>query len=861
MARTRTSSRRNQAIKHSVGADTPPRPIPIPGSHREILLPVYCVGSVKFEELCCDVLKHAHPQVVRKNLKRKSGLPQFGVDVEGFNAAHEPEVVISCKCRDGIVPRDLLPWTNDFVQHIDGHWKARGVKVFALAITHPGNSDEIAQAIRDCQAVLTPHGIRFELWDTRHVTDLLRKELALIDRYFSRGWVEAISPTDLFTSDTLTAGRPGVRNSVALIELSREIADLSRDRDGLLAKRIDDASAEYRAGRSAALVACLDEIQGDHARWPALGPPLQAKTLRARAMIALNRDDETAAGDLLAEADGLAAAPDRSSRAWYVRSAEGLDAAIAYLQQPQTPRELEILACLHLETRQPSAVLQLAVAWCHSCGIKVKVGRVRKMFEDAIRAGTGTPSHVVVLAMLEADRAGNSSAAKLIARHRPSFAADDAFLLSWQKRFAGEPGDDAFADAMRLAERKSYGRLIEHIRDAGCSANQVLIGASLLALRRQWPAVNSLRTRLLRITTPRAIDLAARAALENGENEDVVQILDRAASVFPDGELTASLRYLRARANDNIGRKGAAIADLRSVASDDADPAIRRQLIHSLICIGRLNDARDHARSFVALPGARAQDLVQFADVFKLVDAPFSRTLIEKAAADPKLPPRAAPSLMVLASMLGHAEVEDRMMQVITAITKDGSAGGIIRFENVEDVIAFMKKRGDALHQEYDIWHAGMKPAHVTFAGDAKTFTALYLAAPADRVNALNKPLPMLVRAANARSTAVQESDHVSKPKLIVDISALLLAKRCNLIDLVERAFDLVVPVALPLALIDLEDAWPPQPEDFANAARAWLSDTTSAVQLVAAMPDDAQPIGVDDPPFKLIPERLLGAC
>ena len=45
------------------------------------MLPVYAVGSVKLEELCRDVLKHAHPQIMRKTLiERLNGCPSGGSD-------------------------------------------------------------------------------------------------------------------------------------------------------------------------------------------------------------------------------------------------------------------------------------------------------------------------------------------------------------------------------------------------------------------------------------------------------------------------------------------------------------------------------------------------------------------------------------------------------------------------------------------------------------------------------------------------------------------------------------------------------------------------------------------------------------
>lgn len=98
-----------------------------PSRHREDILPLVDIGSVKFEELCRDILPLAFPDVVRQSLKRKSGSQQFGVDVEGFDARHVPFVVVSCKCYEEVKGRYLLPWTMDFSTHLDGHWKDKGV--------------------------------------------------------------------------------------------------------------------------------------------------------------------------------------------------------------------------------------------------------------------------------------------------------------------------------------------------------------------------------------------------------------------------------------------------------------------------------------------------------------------------------------------------------------------------------------------------------------------------------------------------------------------------------------------------------------------------------------------------------------
>lgn len=1000
---TSTRSKRKPAIAPS--SDTPSAEIPRPSLHREDRLPVHAVGSVKFEELCRDVLRHAHPRVTRRTLKRTSGQRQYGVDVEGFNIDHDSEVVVSCKCYRDVEPDHLVPWTQDFIKHLDGHWKGKGVKLFILAVTHPGNSDELTEAIRECRDLLKPYGISFEIWDTLEITDLLRKDPALVDRYFNRAWVEAISP-QVMNADGLSQGSNSANagQSAALVAMAQELATLASQRNALVGQRIEDANAEYRAGRSSRLVACLDELQGDEAHWATLDASIKAGVLRARAMFALNADEVARAGELLESADTIAPAPDRSTRAWYVRAIDGPDKAKVCLLSPQTAREIEVLATLHVETGNateaialldqaqqlatseqlrlralaqclmgereiavetaakassgptpslaavqshailhvmaalaPGADIQLgavpnpfssalvrvtpdavahldqaidiltrqiplvdahlagdlelwklavllihptrtrdarqfanvlldrtnvdplAAAWCHSSGMRLRYGRIKKSFEDAIRAGAATPAHVIVLAMFEAERNSNSSAAALIARHRAAFPKDDAFLSGWQKRFEGDPGDDAYTAAMHQAERRNYGPLTEFVSGQPCSANQILAAVSLLAIRKEWRSINSLRDKLLSLATPRAVDLAARAALESGASADAIAIIDSATGVFPHRQLPEGLIYLRARAHDTQGNKGAALADMRAVAKTSRDPAISNQLIHSLISIGKLKEARKHAKSYVKLPSTKPLELVQFADVFKNLDANFSRALIKKAADDPKLPPHAVAGVMTLANTLGLVEIEGRMMRLIGEITKDGSAAGIFRYDNIEDVIAFIKERSEAVQQEYNLWRAGMKPGHLVF--DAKTFAALFLADPRDRLDAFHKPLPMLARAANAELRAVTDTKTSNTPDLILDVSALLLAMRCDLLAVVEKAYRIQIPESVPFALLAMEDEWPTFSDEFVQTAKAWLSDTSTAVRTCEVVPADALAIGTDQHPLDLIPDRVDAAC
>ena len=164
----------------------PAQPIPRPALPRSDLLPVHAVGSVNFEYLCRDLVVEMFPgEVVRASLKRKKGVAQFGVDVEGFDADGEPTVVVSAKCYERIKPSHLNGWLKEFTDHLDTHWQGRRIRRFVLAVSIQTNDDAINEAIRSCIRTLKPLGIEFLVWNVDLITSRLRRSRHLVDRYFN----------------------------------------------------------------------------------------------------------------------------------------------------------------------------------------------------------------------------------------------------------------------------------------------------------------------------------------------------------------------------------------------------------------------------------------------------------------------------------------------------------------------------------------------------------------------------------------------------------------------------------------------------------------------------------------------------
>lgn len=296
-------------------------------------------------------------------MKRKSGLAQYGVDVEGFDADGEPAILVSAKCYEQTKASYFKGWLLDFTKHLGGHWKGRRIRFFILAVATETNDDDINEAVRQAAAELKPHGIEFRLWNANTITRRLRRARALVDQYFHPVWASAISAEPATTATLVASASPGIAVPGWLHQAMAHVEGVSGSLGKALASSLDSALAAVRSGRSDALRGWYEDNRAQVEAWALLDPAVKARALRAVAMLRLHDDDVAGAGELLDEADLLPAPPDASSRARYVRATDGADAALALLDDPRAPRERETKAVILIEAgRVTEADTVLSVA-------------------------------------------------------------------------------------------------------------------------------------------------------------------------------------------------------------------------------------------------------------------------------------------------------------------------------------------------------------------------------------------------------------------------------------------------------------------------------------------------------------------
>lgn len=217
--------------------------------------------------------------------------------------------------------------------------------------------------------MLEAKGIAFHLWNTHRISGFVAQDAHLVDRYFGRYWVEAISADVRGASPTVEAAaplrEPGDRGSIlAQLQtmIDSEATGLRLRLSAVMAERLDRAIESVRSGSSQPFEAWLSEARQDAVTWEGLDAGTRAKALRTAALLRLRSDEVEAARQLLDEAGRISPAPDLTALALVIRRERGVDAAIDVLASPASVREREVKAGLLIEAgRAQDALSELTV--------------------------------------------------------------------------------------------------------------------------------------------------------------------------------------------------------------------------------------------------------------------------------------------------------------------------------------------------------------------------------------------------------------------------------------------------------------------------------------------------------------------
>lgn len=343
MSKTR---RRRSGGKQS--AETPDTDAILPPTRDERLLPFYKKdGDARFEDICVEIAQN-EDGIETADKKNAAFRAQYGVDVEAFDRAGDPILVISCKNYQKIDAPKISEWSDDFLNHWEDHWKGKGVKSFVLAVTIELNADRLRAAIWEEKKRFAAVGIAYECWGTRQLTSKLRPYPALVTALFNAGWAEAVCGTHVLSEApsavAISPTQPLVGAGIELTPASVFDA-LSQATE----RSLEDAHARARGGDPTALSALLANTRRDHVVWEKLDARVRARFLRSDALRKAELGDLEETRGLLDAADMLAPPADRTARALVLYKVEGLPSALAHLSKPASGKECHLRSALLME--------------------------------------------------------------------------------------------------------------------------------------------------------------------------------------------------------------------------------------------------------------------------------------------------------------------------------------------------------------------------------------------------------------------------------------------------------------------------------------------------------------------------------
>jgi hypothetical protein len=316
------------------------------------------------------------------------------------------------------------------------------------------------------------------------------------------------------------------------------------------------------------------------------------------------------------------------------------------------------------------------------------------------------------------------------------------------------------------------------------------------------------------IPTPGSLRLLAIATFNQGEYRRCLTALDEKRHVYADGRLPQDLALLRVRCQRALGDPSQAVQDARLLFDEAQTAESLVELLNAQLTAASTPGILDALRRLLLIEPADGHLLLHGARIATQIDRDLAVVLWRRAVENPIDDTQFAGQAAMLGDGLGLGSHEtgpwfQRMMQLAEA------GGGSIQRLHISQMPQFMREQHDTHRQWLDkFWH-GEIALHLlpnTLLGPLPEL----LHAEPEHNGAAPDPLlqrPILIRH-GARPLGFRMPSLDRRPRLILDLTALVTAQSLELLDRVERTFR---PLGLhgnwhQLLRYEIEALTPPQP-------------------------------------------------
>jgi tetratricopeptide (TPR) repeat protein len=294
---------------------------------------------------------------------------------------------------------------------------------------------------------------------------------------------------------------------------------------------------------------------------------------------------------------------------------------------------------------------------------------------------------------------------------------------------------------------------------------------------------------LAEIPTPSSLRLLAIATFNQGEYPRCLTALDEHRDVYPDGRLPGDMALLRVRCQQALGEPSHAARDAQALFDEAQTAEHLVALLNTHLAAANTPGILDALRRLVLIEPADGHLLLQGARIAAQLDQDLAIALWRRAVAQGQDDGPFVFQAATLGEGLGLGPDETGpWFKRIAELAESGN--GSVQKLHISEIPRFVREWHEARRQWLDkLWHGDI-PAHVLAGGILGPLPAMLHGDP-ERNRADPDPLkqpPVLIRH-GARPLGFPKPRLELRPRLILDLTALITAQSMGLLDRLEQAF------------------------------------------------------------------------
>lgn len=328
----------------------------------------------------------------------------------------------------------------------------------------------------------------------------------------------------------------------------------------------------------------------------------------------------------------------------------------------------------------------------------------------------------------------------------------------------------------------------------------LLLHACMLAAEiGKWGFVADRASRLeTTFDTAEAAGMAAEALARAGRWREAQETLDRSEGRFPDEKLPPYLRRIRVEAQSRLGAVPDAIREAQEVVAEDPSTPNLLLLARLRSQIGDMPAVATVARELVKRDDVRFSDLLSLAQLIATDEQPLAQRLW-RAAVHVGIPDSDLEGALVLGYRLELDEEVAPLFRRLMEMGEDPAKGRVVVSE--VDLPAFLQQGRQRWENLNEAYAQGLLPVHYIAPALNVSLVELYHGNLVDnerRPDPANQ-LALRIRHGSRGQIAALPEPAAGVGRIILDITAVLLARHLGLLTTVEAAF---APLYLPQDLI-----------------------------------------------------------